>query len=112
MKTNKTNKLHIKKNDQVRVIAGKEIGKQGKVLKVFPRTQRAIIEGLNFIKKAERPSQRMAQGGIVEKEAPIHISNLQVICRHCSRPTRTGRKHIEGGSTVRFCKKCGEVLER
>jgi len=109
---NKTTKLHIKRNDQVKVIAGRELGKQGKVLKVFPKTQRAIVEGLNFIKKAERPSQKMSQGGIIEKEAPMHISNLMVICRHCRQPTRTGTRRTEGGKVVRLCKKCGEVLER
>jgi len=110
--TDKNVKMSIKKNDQVKILAGREVGKQGKVLKVFPQTQRAIVEGLNFIKKAERPSQKMAQGGIVEKEAPLHVSNLQVICKHCNKPTRTGRKRIEDGSVVRICKKCGEVLER
>lgn len=105
-------KVHIKRNDQVRVLAGREVGKQGKVLKVFPEKQRAIVEGLNFIKKAERPSQKMAQGGIVEKEAPLHVSNLQVICKHCNRPTRTGSKRLDDGKAVRTCKKCGEVLER
>lgn len=107
-----TKKMSIKKNDQVKVIAGREIGKQGKVLKVFPQTERAIVEGINFIKKAERPSQRMAQGGIIEKEAPLHVSNLMVVCRHCRQATRTARTRTEDGKVVRSCKKCGEVLER
>jgi len=110
--TQNTKKMNIKRNDQVKVIAGREVGKQGKVLKVFPKTQRAIVEGLNFIKKAERASQKMAQGGIVEKEAPLHVSNLMVICRHCRQPTRTGKQRTEDGNVVRLCKKCGEVLER
>lgn len=110
--TEKKVKLNIKRNDQVKVIAGREVGKQGKVLKVFPKSQRAIVEGLNFIKKAERPSQKMAQGGIIEKEAPLHVSNLMVICRHCRKPTRTGNRRTEDGKVVRLCKKCGEVLEK
>ena len=79
-------KLHIKKNDQVLVVAGAEKNKKGKVLKVFPGEQRAIVEGINFIKKAQRPNQRSQKGGIIEKEASIDVSNLKLICRHCSKP--------------------------
>ncbi len=108
----KTGKLNVKKDDKVKVIAGKEVGKTGKVLKVFPQKKRAIIEGINFIKKAERPSQRMAKGGIVEKEGPVHVSNLIVICRNCSKTTRVGRRKMDDGDSVRVCKKCGEILDR
>jgi large subunit ribosomal protein L24 len=108
----KVRKVTIKKDDRVKVISGKEVGKTGKVLKVFPGDRKAIVEGINFIKKAERPSQKMAKGGIVEKEAPIHLSNVMIICRNCNRASRVGRKKLDDGFSVRICKKCGEVLDR
>ncbi|MGB3976082.1 MAG: 50S ribosomal protein L24 [bacterium] len=108
----KHRKVQIKKEDRVKVIAGKELGKIGRVLKVFPDSEKAIVEGINFIKKAERPSQKMAKGGIVQKEAPIHLSNLMVVCRNCNRASRLGRKKLDDGFSVRVCKKCGELLDR
>ncbi len=108
----KDNKLHVKKNDQVKVIAGKEIGKTGKVLKVFPKSNRAVVEGLNFIRKAQRPTQRVQRGGIIEKEGTIHISNLMVICPRCNKASRIGRSQLQDGRRVRTCKGCGEVLEK
>ncbi len=105
-------KLTLKKNDQVLVVAGDERGKKGKVLKVFPEEYRAIVEGVNFIKKAQRPNQRSQKGGIIEKEAPVQISNLKVICRHCQKPTRLGRSRLESGQRIRVCKKCGEIIEK
>ncbi|MBN1879928.1 50S ribosomal protein L24 [bacterium] len=107
-----SNKLAIKREDQVKVLTGKEVGKTGKVLKIIPQKQRAIVEGINFIKKAERPSQRMQKGGIVEKEAPVHLSNLMVICKHCNKPTRIGRTKVDDGFSVRVCKKCGEIIDK
>ena len=108
----KNRKVFIKKEDRVKVIAGKELGKIGRVLKVFPDSEKAIVEGINFIKKAARPSQKMAKGGIVQKEAPIHLSNLMVVCKNCNRASRVGRKKQDDGFSVRVCKKCGELLDR
>ena len=82
-------KLHIKKNDNVMVIKGKEKGKSGKVLRVMPEKQRAIVEKLNFIKRHAKPTQQMRQGGIIEKEAPLPLSNLMVVCPKCNKPVRT-----------------------
>jgi large subunit ribosomal protein L24 len=106
------NKLSIKKQDQVMILAGREAGKKGKVLKVFPKTQRVIVEGINFIKKAQRPSQRNQKGGIIEKEAPLHISNLILVCSRCGERTRAGRSILSDGRRVRVCKKCSEVLDK
>ena len=83
-------KLHIKKNDQVKVIAGKEKGKTGKILTVMPKKGCVIIEKVNFVKRHTRPSGQARQGGILEKEAPIHISNVMVVCNKCADPTRIG----------------------
>jgi len=107
-----TNKLHIKKNDKVIVIAGKEKGKIGTVLKVIPQNERAVVEKLNIVKRHTRPGGKSAQGGIIEKEAPIHISNLMLVCGKCAEAARVGKKVLEDGSKVRFCKKCGEILDR
>ena len=112
MKDKTNSKVHIKKNDQVTVISGRELGKKGKVLKVFRSKSRAIVEGVNFIKKAQRPSQRNQKGGIIEKEGTIHVSNLKVICTRCNKPTRIGHSRLDDGSNVRVCKKCGEFLEK
>ncbi|RLB07512.1 MAG: 50S ribosomal protein L24 [Deltaproteobacteria bacterium] len=104
-------KISIKKNDTVMVIAGKERGKSGKVLKVLPKKNAVIIERLNFVKRHLRPGAGHGQGGIVEKEAPIHISNVQLLCGKCNLPTRIGKKILEDGRKIRICKKCGEAID-
>ena len=99
-------KPHVKKGDTVVVLTGKDRGKQGKVLRVIPSKGQAIVERINFFKKHTRPNpQKNIQGGILEREAPIGLSNLQVVCPSCNEPTRTGTHHTESGST-RYCKKC------
>lgn len=103
-------KCHIRKNDQVVVIEGKEKGKTGKVLTVIPEKQRAIVEKVNFIKRHTRPSARQRQGGIIEREGTIHISNLMVVCSKCNKPTRIGGRILEDRKKVRVCNKCGEIL--
>jgi large subunit ribosomal protein L24 len=102
---------HIKKSDMVKVIAGKEKGKTGKILKILSKKDRAVVEKVNMIKRHQRPGAYSRQGGIVEKEGPIHIANLMVVCGKCADPARLGRKTLEDGKRVRYCKKCGEVLE-
>ncbi len=102
--------LHIKKNDTVKVLAGKDRGKTGKVLKVYPATERAIIQGVNFTKKHTRRRRQDEQGGIIHREAPINLSNLAVVCKGCNRVVRVGIDILTDGSKVRFCKKCKEVL--
>ncbi len=102
-------KFKIRKNDRVQVITGKDRGKVGKVLRVIPRKSRAIVEGVNIVKKHQKPTPG-SQGGIIEKEASIHISNLMLICPKCTDPVRVGYKILEDGSKVRICKKCGEVI--
>jgi len=104
-------KLHIKKGDQVYVIAGDNKGQQGKVLKVDGAKQRAIVEGVNICKKATKPNAKNPQGGIVEQEAPIHISNLQVVDPKSGKPTRIGRKADDKGKLVRYAKKSGEEIK-
>ena len=107
----KGSNYHIKKNDTVMVIAGKEKGKSGKVLRILPKKDRAVVEKVNFIKRHMRPGAHSRQGGIVEKENPINISNLMVVCGKCTDPTRVGRRVLEDGSRVRYCKKCDEIIE-
>jgi large subunit ribosomal protein L24 len=102
--------LSIKKNDTVKVLAGKDKGKTGKVLKVFPSDKRAIVQGINFAVKHQRRSKQDDQGGIMHKEAPINIANLAVVCKGCNQPTRVGMDILSDRSKVRFCRKCKEVL--
>jgi large subunit ribosomal protein L24 len=102
----------LKKNDLVMVIAGKERGKSGRILRVFPQKNRVLIEKVNFIKRHSRPSGQMRQGGIIEKEAPIHVSNVMIICEKCNLPIRVGKKVLDDGKKVRACKKCGELLDK
>ena len=104
-------KLHIKKGDLVYVNAGDSKGQQGKVLKVEVSKQRAIVEGVNICKKATKPNAQNPQGGIVEKEAGIHISNLQVVDPKSGKPTRIGRKENDKGKLVRYAKKSGEEIK-
>ncbi len=104
-------KLHIKKGDLVYVNAGSQKGKQGNVLEVLVDKNRAVVEGLNMISKHTKPSASAPQGGIIKKEAPIHISNLQVIDPKIGKPTRIGRKENSQGKLVRYAKKSGEEIK-
>lgn len=102
--------LKIRKNDTVMVITGKDKGKTGKVLKIFKVESRVIVEGVNFVKKHMRKRSQEQQGGIVQTESPIQISNLAIYCKSCTRPTRAGLTVLSDGTKSRFCKKCKEVI--
>lgn len=104
-------KTYLKKNDQVEVIAGKDKGRVGKVLQVLPADSQALVERINMIKRHTKPNEMNQQGQIVEREAPIHVSNLQLICPECTKTGRIGRKFLEDGAKVRYCKSCGESIE-
>jgi large subunit ribosomal protein L24 len=105
-------KVHIKKNDLVFVLAGKDRGKTGKVLRVFPPTCRAIVEGINFIQKHTRANpQKNVKGGILPKESSIHLSNLMVVCKRCNKHARVGFTHLPDGRKARVCKNCDELLD-
>ena len=104
-------KLHIKKGDTVYVNTGKDKGKTGKVIKVFVEEQRAIVEGLNIVSKNQKPNAKNPQGGIIKMEAPIHISNLNVVDPKTGKPTRIGRRLNEEGKLVRYDKKSGEEIK-
>jgi len=105
-------KLHVKKNDTVVVLSGKDKGKSGKVLRVLAEKKRVLVESLNVVKRHTRPSQKNSEGGIIEKEASIDISNVQLICSSCNKPARTGQRILEDGSKVRYCKKCNEIVDK
>jgi large subunit ribosomal protein L24 len=100
----------IKTNDTVAVIAGKEKGKRGRVLMVLPEKGRVIVEKVNFIKRHTKPSQKQRQGGIVEREGPIHLSNVQLYCKKCAKPARLRRLTGPDGAKSRACARCGEIL--
>ncbi|MEK6726930.1 MAG: 50S ribosomal protein L24 [Deltaproteobacteria bacterium] len=103
---------HVKKNDTVKVIAGKEKGKTGKVIVVLPKKERVIIEKINLVKRHTKPRGAAGQGGIIEKEGAIHISNVMVVCPKCGSAVRFGYKLLEDGNKVRVCKKCDEVIDK
>jgi len=106
-------RVHIKKNDTVMVIAGKDRGKTARVLSVMPWTGKAFVEGVHFVKRHTRPNpQRNIKGGIVEKEGAIHVSNLKVVCPECKQPTRVARTILEDGSKIRTCKKCRGAIDQ
>lgn len=105
-------KMHVKKDDMVMVIAGKEKGKTGKLLNVFADKGRATVENLNVVKRHTRATQANPEGGIVEKEAPLAVSNLMIICAACSAPARTGIRVLNDGTKARFCKKCNELVDK
>ena len=105
------NKMRMKKGDQVVVITGKDKGKTGEVLRLFPKENRALVQGVNMIKRHTRPTQASA-GGILEKEASIQVSNLSQIDPKDNKPTRTGVKVLKDGRKVRFSKRSGEVIDK
>lgn len=104
-------KLKFKKGDTVAVIAGEDRGKQGRILAMQPSKQRAIVEGINMVSKAAKPSAKHPQGGIIKMEAPIHISNLALVDPKTGKPTRVGFRRQDDGHTVRYAKRSGETIK-
>jgi len=104
-------KTRIRRDDEVVVIAGKDRGARGKVVRVLPREGRLIVAGVNVVKRHTKPGPN-TRGGIVEREAPIAISNVMFYCPHCKRGVRLGAKFLEDGRKVRVCRKCGEVVDK
>ncbi|MBU4556459.1 MAG: 50S ribosomal protein L24 [Actinobacteria bacterium] len=103
--------MTIRKGDKVKVITGKDKGKESRVLRVYPEKQRLVVEHVNMIKKAQRPTNKQPQGGILEVEGTIHVSNVMLLCPSCSQPTRVARRRDEG-TRVRVCKKCGNDIDK
>jgi len=103
--------VKIKKNDTVLVITGKDSGKKGKVRRALPKDDRVVVEGLNMIKRHSRARRAARQAGIVELEAPIHVSNVMLICEKCKKPAKVGFKNLEDGRKVRICRVCDEPID-
>ena len=103
--------MNIRKNDTVLVIAGKDRGKRGKVRFAYPKQERVLVEGINFIKKHSRARGRVRQAGIIEREATIPVSDVMLLCNKCNHPARVGFRFLADGRKVRFCRSCGEVMD-
>jgi len=103
--------VKIRKNDTVLVITGKDRGKKGKVRRAVPKGERVVVEGLNMIKRHSRARRAARQAGIIELEAPIHVSNVKIVCDKCKKPTKIGFKFLEDGRKVRYCKACQEPID-
>jgi len=104
------NKLHVKRDDTVYVLSGKNRGRRGKVLKVFPDDRRVLVESVNIVVKHKKP-QRANPGGLVRQEAAIHVSNVMLVCEKCKAPTKINKMVLENGEKVRVCKRCGEIID-
>ncbi|MFH0913840.1 MAG: 50S ribosomal protein L24 [Chloroflexota bacterium] len=103
--------MKIRKNDTVLVTRGKDKGKKGKVRFAYPRKGQVMVEGVNFIKKHMRPVRQVRQAGIIEREAPLEVANVMLVCGKCNKPTRVGLRFLEDGRKVRFCRTCNEVID-
>ncbi len=103
--------MKIRKNDNVMVLAGKDKGKKGKVRLVYQDNERVMVEGVNMIKRHARAKKQARQAGIIEREAPINVSNVMLVCGKCSKSVRIGSRTLEDGKRVRYCKSCGEVID-
>lgn len=103
--------MHIKKGDTVLVTTGKDAGKRGKVLRVIPVKNRVVVEGVNRVKKHQRPNRAIPQGGILKIESPLNASNVMLVCNKCHKPTRLAKTFLDSGEKVRVCKKCGEIMD-
>jgi large subunit ribosomal protein L24 len=101
----------IKKNDQVMIIAGKDKGKTGRVIFVFPEKEKIVVEGLNLVKKAKRRTRQDEKGGIIDIESPIHVSNVMLVCPGCGKHTRTGHANLPDGTKARACRRCNTTFE-
>ena len=104
-------RLAVRKNDLVEVIAGKDKGKRGKVLRVIPKTERVLVEKVNFVKRHTKPGRLSEQGGILERENPLDVSNVMLVCTKCDKPVRTGRSRLADGRKVRVCRECQEIVD-
>ena len=104
--------VRIRRGDTVVVLAGKERGKRGRVLGVLPDRRRVLVEHVNMVKKHQRPTQKLRQGGIIEREGFVHLSNVMVVCGKCDRASRTGTRVLADGRKVRVCKRCGESIDK
>jgi large subunit ribosomal protein L24 len=104
-------KMHVRKGDKVVIIAGKDKDRQGKIIQAIPKKARVVVEGVNTVKRHTKPSQKLPQGGIITKEAPLAVSNVMLICPACNKPTRIAKKLVND-NYVRACKKCGEIIDR
>ncbi len=104
-------KCHLKKDDKVKVIAGKDKGKIGKIIKVDRKKQRVLVENINIVKRHSRPNMQNRQGGIIESEAPIHWSNVMLMCDKCVAPIRIKMQRLDDGKKVRVCRKCNEIID-
>ncbi|MEE4357677.1 MAG: 50S ribosomal protein L24 [Desulfococcaceae bacterium] len=105
------NKCRIKKDDKVKVLAGKDKGKIGKILKVDRKKSRVLVENINMIKRHVKPNAQNRQGGIVESEAPLHWSNIMLMCNKCMTPVRIKMQRLENGKNMRICRKCKEIID-
>ncbi len=103
--------MKIRKNDNVLVLSGKDKGKKGKVRSAYPKNERIVVEGINFVKRHARAKGSVRQAGIIELEAPLHISNVMLVCNKCNKPTRVGFRVLQDGRKVRFCRTCDEVID-
>ncbi len=103
--------MKIRKNDTVLVIAGKDRGKKGKIRLAYPKKERVLVEGVNLIKKSTRAVRQLRQAGIIEREVPINVSDVMLLCSKCDRPVRVGFRFLEGGKKVRICRHCHEVID-
>jgi large subunit ribosomal protein L24 len=101
----------VRKDDTVMIIAGRERGKTGKVLRTLPEKNRVVVERINLVKRHTKPRGTQT-GGILEKEAPLHISNVQPVCPRCDKPARVGTKRLADGHAVRVCRRCGEQMDK
>ncbi|WP_129409942.1 50S ribosomal protein L24 [Marinitoga lauensis] len=104
--------MKVKKGDLVKVISGKDKGKEGRVLRVIPKLNKVIVENVNIVKKHQRPTQQLREGGIIEQPSPIHASKVMVVCPSCGKPTRVGYRFLEEGRKVRICRKCNEIIDK
>ena len=109
------NSLHVKKGDTVMILSGKDRStskkmKKGKVLAVYPKENKVLVEGINLVTKHVRPRKAQQQGGLVHQESPVHISNVILVCNNCGKPTKTKKSFLNDGSKVRICKKCDQMI--
>ncbi len=107
-----TNKIHVRKNDTVIVLSGKDKGKQGKVIEALPKKGKVVVEGVNKVKRHTRPTPKISQGGIITKEAAMHACKVMLVCPECKKPTRIKHTAMANGKMARVCKQCGEVIDK